>query len=446
MAPLQQRLSRFGLALPDILLPSPEIDIGRWAVIACDQFTSQPDYWRKVRSYVGSAPSTLDLILPEVYLGEEDVGKRIEAVHSSMRRRLTDGTLRRLASTAIAVVRDTPHVTGRAGLLFALDLDQYDFSAGSKSLIRATEQTIVDRLPPRVRVRSGAPLELPHILVLIDDPDASVIEPTVSEASKGSPLYSAGLMFDGGRVAGYACDADLIERVFLPRLEAFGTAEMRRKRYGREDAPLFAMGDGNHSLASAKAVWDRLKEGGADPDSHPGRWALVEILNLHSPQLPFEPIHRIVEAADAAGLLDFAVRKFGAVAEKSSSFGEISKAVSAGPSSAGGASFGIGTAGEWHAVRIATNGDTLTVAGVQSLLDAYSEENRSTRLDFIHGREALEELCLRGDRVGVLLPPIDRSRLIPTVLSRGVLPRKAFSLGEAQEKRYYLEARRILPD
>lgn len=445
MAPLKDRLSRLGLALPDVLLPSPEVDIGRWAVIACDQFTSQPEYWEKVRNFVGSSPSTLEMILPEVYLGGEEVDERIEAAHSSMRRRLTDGTFRRLASTAVAVVRDTPNARGRSGLLIALDLEQYDFSAGSKSLVRATEQTIVDRLPPRVRVRTDAPLEFPHILVLLDDPDASVIEPTVEAARSGSPLYSTELMFGGGRVTGFPCNAELVERVFLPRLEAFGSPDKRSKRYGRADAPLFAMGDGNHSLASAKAVWEKLKEDGADIDKHPGRWALVEILNLHSPQLPFEPIHRVVEGATGPQLLDFAVRQFKATTERSGAFAETRTAVTDSTSSADGPAFGIGSSEAWHTVRVPSGGDTLTVAVVQSLLDGFCEANPHARLDFIHGSDALEQLSRNPDMVGVLLPPIDRSRLIPTVLNRGVLPRKAFSLGEAQEKRYYLEARRILP-
>ncbi len=444
MLALQNELSRFGLALPDVLLPSEGINLERWAVIACDQFTSQPEYWEKVGEFVGSSPSTLEMILPEVYLGRPDVEERIRAVHAAMRRRLSDGTFRSLPATVIAVVRDTPHVQGRPGLMFAVDLERYDFSAGSRSLIRATEQTIVERLPVRVRVRTGAPLELPHILVLIDDPEASVIEPTVAAARTNPALYRSDLMSDGGSVAGYACDASIIETIFLPGLAALGAPERLKARYGSSDAPLFVMGDGNHSLASSKRVWENLKAGGAAIDSHPARWALVEIINLHSPQLPFEPIHRLLTGVTAADLFEFGRKRFGAEAEQESGFEAVLVDVMKnGSAPAIGTAFGLGSGRTWRTVRLPSTVATLPVAAIQTYLDSYCAHNAKARIDYIHGNEALASLTASGNAAGVLLPPIDRSRLIPTVLQKGVLPRKAFSLGEAEEKRYYFEARVI---
>jgi len=444
MLALQNELSRFGLALPDILLPSEGIDLRRWAVIACDQFTSQPEYWEKVGEFVGTAPSTLEMILPEVQLGRPDVEERIRKVHAAMGRRLADGTFRSVAQTVIAVSRDTQRVRGRPGLMFAVDLERYDFAAGSRSLIRATEQTIVERLPARVRVRTGAPLELPHILVLIDDPEASVIEPTVAAARTNPPLYRTDLMSDGGSVAGYACDASIIETIFLPALAALGSPERLTARYGSPDAPLFVMGDGNHSLASAKRVWDNLKGRGAADDAHPARWALVEIMNLHSPQLPFEPIHRLLTGATAADLLQFARERFGAQTELEAGFEAVRIDVTKhGAAPDIGTVFGLGSGQTWRTVRLPSGSANLPVTAIQACLDSYCAVNSKAQIDYIHGEAALAGLSATDNVAGVLLPPIDRSRIIPTVLQNGVLPRKAFSLGEAKEKRYYFEARVI---
>ena len=441
MGAVQDELARFGLALPDVLLPSDSRDLESWAVIACDQFTSEPEYWNRVRELTSGHPSTLDLILPEVYLSSSDVSARIQSVHESMRRYLAQGILRTHRQTAVALVRDTPMVQGRKGLLLAVDLELYDYSPGSRSLIRPTEQTIVERLPPRIRVRKGAPLELPHILVLVDDPEMKVIEPVIDTASRGEPLYSTKLMMGGGQISGYPVTPKAIEEQLLPALREFAAPQHLSARYGVADAPLLAVGDGNHSLASAKAVWEELKSSGKVLPDHPARWALVELINLHSPALPIEPIHRVIRRIEPAAFAHFAAERHSAQTRRVSGIDEAGQLIRKFTESA--VRFGVGDANGWSVLELSSDPGTLTVTLVQNLLDSYVTEHPEAEVDYIHGSEPLARFAREPNTLSVLLPPIDRPLLIPTVLERGVLPRKAFSLGEAEEKRYYMEARII---
>ncbi len=453
MARINDELESFGLALPDVLLPAANIDLKRWAVIACDQFTSEPEYWERVRSFVGNHPSTLDLILPEVYLNESDLADRVSKVHQAMRRYLAEGVLTEHTGTAVAVVRKGNADRGegpgieREGILFALDLEQYDFSPGSRSRIRATEQTIVERLPPRIRIRAGAPLELPHILVLVDDPERKIIEPTVAAARKAAPLYSTELMLGGGSITGYAVEEKIVAETLLPGLTAFADPARLKARYGRGDAPLLAVGDGNHSLASAKAVWENLKKTGNPAADHPARWALVEVLNLHSEALPIEPIHRIVQGIDTAKLVALFTEQHAAQTIITGEFDSVAELLSrADGTQPGELRFALGSGDSWHLLKLPAAAGTLTVTAVQEILDAFVASNTGITLDYIHGGNALARLAMPPSASGILLPPIKRNLLIPTVLERGTLPRKAFSLGEAEEKRYYMEARVIDPD
>ena len=287
-----------GLAIPEILLPAAGVDLSRWAVVACDQYTSQPEYWKAVAERVGDAPSSLHLVLPEVWLGAPDEDARIAGIQARMREYLASGVFAKPLRGFIAVDRSTPHVASRRGLLVALDLDRYDWRPGARALVRATEATVEERLPPRLRVREGAALELPHVLVLVDDPQRSVIEPVCDAASRRAPLYDVELMSGAGRVRGWAVtDAAEIARVERG-LAALAAPELQRAKYGPSDGDpfLYASGDGNHSLAAAKLAWERRKPAlsGAERERDPARFALVELVNVHDPGLRFEPIHRVV--------------------------------------------------------------------------------------------------------------------------------------------------------
>lgn len=411
----QATLARLGVAVPKVLLPRPDVDLFRWAVIACDQHTSRPEYWAEVDRIVGSSPSTLRVIFPEVYLGEPDRDARIAAIHSTMDRYL-DSVLVEAGPGMVLTVRTTPHAR-RRGLILALDLDRYEYRPGTDSLIRATEQTILDRIPPRVAIRRNAPLELPHVMVLIDDPEDALFGGL--DAAGLTELYSTPLMLDGGEISGYRVTGPALERVAgtLERLHQTGSRPF-----------LFAAGDGNHSLAAAKTVWEETRPL-AGPD-HPSRYALVEVVNIYDKGLRFEPIHRLVKPVDDAWIDSFA-RTIGAEATACTAE-ELRRHVSGGTGSIGMSSAG-------RCLRVRLGGGELAVSRVQDALDSMED----LEVDYVHGWESSLELGHRPGYAAVLLPEFDPAKLFATVSDRGVLPRKAFSLGEAEEKRYYLEARRI---
>ncbi len=418
-------LASLGVAVPEVLLPSTGVDLSRWAVVACDQYTSQPEYWKAVEERVGDAPSTLRLILPEIALGGPDEAARVAAIHSTMRAYLSRRVFAPPLRGFVSVERSTPHVALRRGLLVALDLERYDWRPAARALVRASEATVEERLPPRVRVREGAALELPHVLVLIDDPGQTVIEPAARRAADRAPLYDVELMAGSGRVRGYAI-ADPAEIEAVGRALAGLAAPAAQAKYGPPGAEpfLFAVGDGNHSLAAAKLCWDRRKAtlDAAARERDPARFALVELVNVHDPGLRCEPIHRLVLDVEPDALLG---------------------ALPAPPA--------VGRAQQFRWVAGTRSGvawlpaeqEPLPVAALQAYLDAWLPAQRGARLDYIHGDDALAELAREPRRVGFFLPPFEKSALFPTVATRGVLQRKAFSLGEAEEKRFYLEARRI---
>lgn len=418
---IEQRLAGVGVSVPEVLLPSDHVDLYRWAVIACDQHTSEPDYWEEVESIVGERPSTLRLVYPEVYLEDGDRAARIESIHSTMRRYLSDETLRSIGPAMVLSRRGTPHVSERRGLLLALDLEHYDYRPGATSLVRATERTIVDRIPPRVEVRRGAPLELPHVLVLIDDPEDRLFGGLLTRRLE--QLYATQLMLGGGEVSGFRLDDDAVAHV------AESLEGLRHDASG--DHPfLFAVGDGNHSLATAKAVWDEMKA--TAPAEHPARYALVEVVNLYDPGLRFAPIHRLVECDEPEAWAARFAEKLGGEMRRSSP-DELQRS-----RRENGSVIGLITAGATWAVTAGGTRD-LPISVVQSRLD----EEEGIRIDYIHGWDTSVQLGRREGSVAVMLPAFDPHLLYPTVRRRGVLPRKAFSLGEAEEKRYYLEARRI---
>ena len=427
--------------LPKLLLPRQGIDLRKWAVIACDQYTSEPGYWERVAREVGDAPSTLNLIFPEAYLGTPDAPSRIRQIQQTMRSYLSsrmfderDGAL---------YVERTLGNRVRRGVMLELDLEQYDYSSASSSPIRPTEGTMVERLAPRIEVRRGAELELPHILVLIDDPERTVIEPLGAERPTLAKLYEADLMLGGGHVAGYAVDAARGERI-AKALHALATPAAFAERYGvPETTPvmLFAMGDGNHSLATAKAYWESVK--GTVGMSHASRYALVEVENIHDPALEFAPIHRLLFGVSTdvrAALAEEFGGRFSCT--DLSTAAEVREHVRAarGPSQVAGL---LGPGLRYSAIAIADPLSTLAVGTFQPFIDRLVERGGATHVDYVHGDEALERLAADGRNVGLQLPALGKSDLLRMVVREGPLPRKTFSMGEADEKRFYIEARRI---
>jgi len=430
-----------GFRPPRLLLPRPGIDLTKWAVVACDQYTSEPDYWRRVEGEVGEAPSTLHLIFPEAYLGTADAPARIGRIQHTMRRYLAEGLLREHEG-AIYVER-TVGGRIRRGLMLELDLEHYNFDSRSTSLIRPTEGTIVARLAPRIEVRRDAELELPHVLVLIDDPAGTVIEPIAAERAGLAKLYDAELMLDGGRVAGYAVDATLSERA-AQALRDLAKPQAFAARYGvpaGTPAMLFAVGDGNHSLATAKAIWERVK--GSVGMDHPSRFALVEVENIHDPALEFAPIHRLLYGV-SADVRQALAESFGSrlLCADVPSAAAMRARVEAAHDEVHAAGL-IGPGARFSLIEIADPPSALAVGTFQAFIDRFIERGGATEVDYVHGDDVLERLSVRDGCVGIHLAAVSKDALLRRVVHEGPLPRKTFSMGEANEKRFYVEARRI---
>lgn len=404
----------------EILLPKGN-SLSLWSVVACDQYTSEPHYWERVAQTVGEHPSTLHMILPEVFL-EDGAPERIERINRTMEDYLRQGLFTAVSGSYLYLERTLLSGKVRRGLLGKVDLEAYDYKAGARSLIRPTEGTVESRLPPRIKVREEASLELPHIMLLIDDPDKTVIEPLAAAAAQMRTLYEFPLMEQGGSVCGRAADAaagQAVDRA-LQQLAAHSAAD------GRSPL-LFAVGDGNHSLATAKACFEQLKQTLPKKEwkNHPARYALVEVVNIHDEALEFEPIHRVLFGVKPQKLLDEFYAACGAQAAES-----------------GAQSLQTVVRGETRRYWMANTTSQLAVGTLQQFIDRYLAQNGGT-VDYIHGDDVVEQLTQQEDTVGFLLPPMQKSELFPTVCLDGALPRKTFSMGHAHEKRFYLECRRI---
>lgn len=430
------------IRLPKLLMPREGIDLSKWAVIACDQYTSQPDYWNNADAIVGDAPSTLRLTLPEVYLEQPDVKERTAKIQDAMQRYQQDGTLTEYEPGMMLVERTTKSGT-RRGVVLSFDLEAYDYQAGSQSLIRPTEKTVVERIPPRLAVREGASLELPHIMLLIDDPDHKVIEPLFADKDAFRKAYDTDLMLDGGHLSGWFVPEGKETAALIERLNGLADPETFNKKYGLtgEHAVLpYAVGDGNHSMATAKANWERIKQDLSEEErqDHPARFVLAEVVNIHDDSLEIEGIHRVLFHSHPREVFQSAddfFRLHGGMAY----CGDPKSAPSTNVQS-----FPCMFHGEQVTLCIVDSPWALPVATLQNFLDDFLEKNPKSHIDYIHGADVVRELSQDARNMGFLLPDPAKEDLFRGVILDGVLPRKTFSMGEAQEKRYYMEARKIV--
>ncbi|MBO5147646.1 MAG: DUF1015 domain-containing protein [Clostridia bacterium] len=410
----KESYKNIGLIAPDILLPKKSINMYKWATVACDQYTSQPDYWQDVEEITKNSPSTYSLMLPELYLEENDVDERIKKINENMKEYVTSNVFDTYKESFILIKRNTAYSPVRTGLVAALDLEKYDFHKGSHALIRATEGTVTERIPPRMKVRKNACLEMPHIMILIDDPKKTVIEPLAKKLEGIAPIYSTELMKNGGSIEGYLVNEQTAPDAFN---EVFAALEALNEH---SDGFLFAVGDGNHSLASAKCHYEELKKAGLPCEK--ARFAMVEIVNLHDSGIIFEPIHRVVFDVNFDKLAAFFEEKGCSVDAPQDNSHEISYI----------------TNKKEGKIYIPKCTHMLAVGALQTLLDSYG-----AKTDYIHGEDSVRELSASDGNVGFLLTSMDKNDLFPTVAEKGALPRKTFSMGEACEKRYYMECRVI---
>lgn len=388
----------------DILLPKKDFET--WAVVACDQYTSEPDYWHDVEAIVGDKPSALHIILPEIYLSDDN-SARIDTVNAKMQAYLDGDVLDTHKNSMIYVERESNN-TLRRGVIGVIDLEDYDYRKGATSAIRATEATVLERIPPRVQIRKDAPLEMPHILLLIDDPQRSVIEPLAGQKNGFKQAYGFELMKDGGHIDGYFLPEETIAQV-QDALEALIA--------DKDDKLLFAVGDGNHSLATAKECYNQSKNPLA-------RYALVEVVNIHDESIEFEPIYRVMFNVDAE---DF-IEQFSAYTD----------------------AHGSGVRQTFRCITPDADGELevkatakLPVGTLQTFIDKYMQEHPEVRIDYIHGEEVVENLCKQENTLGFIFEGMGKDELFPAITADGSLPRKTFSMGHAKDKRYYIEARKI---
>ena len=431
------------ISVPKILIPSKGVDSNKWAVIACDQFTSEPGYWEETNQYVGTAPSTLRITFPEVYLNQNNAEEITQNINQTMKQYISDGILTELPEGFILTERFTGGEYARRGLMAAIDLEEYDYTVGSHSLVRPTEKTVVDRIPPRVNIRKHASIEVPHIMILIDDPNHTVIEPMFDKLDQLEQLYSTDLMQNGGHINGWFIPKGEMTDHLIDAMDALNDRETFNAKYHlTEDLPLlpFAVGDGNHSMATAKACWEQIKPTltPEEQETHPARFALCEIVNIHDKSLIIEPIQRVMFHVDAPALLADAQVFF---KEHGCTCVFNDETAASNPHN--------------HTIRYCYNHTLgmMTViapkwgiphATLQTFLDDYLSQHPEANLDYIHGDDTVTALGNQDGNIGFFLPQIEKNDLFRGVIIDGVLPRKTFSMGEAHEKRYYMECKKIV--
>lgn len=449
-------LETYGLKIPQILLPKDKANLKKWSVIACDQYTQDKDYWKKVEQEVADFPSTLKITLPEVYLGDSDKQDRINNINKTMKEYLSNNIFSSPVEAMIYIERTTGYGRMRKGLVTAIDLETYDWKPFSTALIRATEATILDRIPPRMEIRRDAPIELPHIMLLVNDSEKSLVEKTGELAKSKSALYDTDLMMNSGHITGWqVSDKDEIANV------ENALNQIAKKQTQKDDSIfMFAVGDGNHSLATAKAIWDELKtkNGGTKNsdgsisipqgmENHNARFALIEIVNIYDEGLTFEPIHRVL--FNVENLLEKVAEQFKKIncfvgIEEVSSEKDLANAVENSNADFG---FVFKENGKVSYKVLKTNIQELAVSKLQPALDEIladcKKENIDCEIDYIHGTEEVFRLGGKNNATTILLPPIAKDTFFATIANSGPLPRKSFSMGEASEKRFYMECRQL---
>ena len=410
----------------DILIPK-KIDMYKWSVVACDQYTSEPNYWNEVNNIVGDNYSTLNLILPEIYLEDNNINDRIKNINNNMDKMYKEGIFKEYKDSMIYLERTQADGKIREGLIGVVDLEEYNYEDGSTSLIRATEKTVIERIPPRMKIRENALLELPHIMVLIDDDKKEIIECLKNKVSNKDIVYDFDLMMNGGHVKGYKLNNKTIKEV-IEKIEKLSNKDYFENKYNVKDKGilLFAMGDGNHSLATAKACYEKLKSNMSNEEylNHPARYALVELVNLHSDALEFEAIHRVLFDVDVKDLINNLYDYY-----------EINE-------NGNGQKFELITSNINKVLYISNPKSNISVGSIQMFLDDYLKNNKG-RIDYIHGEDITKELGSKKNNVGFIFEPMSKNDLFKTVILDGSLPRKTFSMGHSNDKRFYLEARKI---
>lgn len=435
MSSAKDRLSNLALTPADIMIPKKGIDLEKWAVVACDQYTSDRAYWKRVEEKVQDSPSTLNLIFPEVYLEDGNEDEVINNINSNMEKYVNDGIFTTFKDCFFLVKRSVNN-THRWGLVGSLDLEKYDFSVDSTSLIRATEGTILSRIPPRKKIRKNAPLEMPHIMVLINDEKKSLIEPFTKDLDTLEKVYDTDLMENGGKLEGYLISDEKAFEQMAVALEAL------YNNLDKENPLLFAMGDGNHSLATAKSCWEDIKKDLSQEEqaNHPARFALVEIENIHDEGLEFEPIHRVLFNLDK--------NKFDDLLSSHCSSYEITPCNDRDElktliEEVDGQTFGLATKDDGLLLYKLNTPDGAIAAGtIQLILDEIIENNICA-LDYIHGFNDTIDLGIKDNNIALLMPDVSKHTFFDAIIKDKALPRKTFSMGEAHEKRYYMEARAL---
>ena len=427
---VNDRLARLGLIIPEVLLPVDRKALDKWAVVACDQFSSDKGYWESVKKNVAGVPSTLNLILPECYLDESD--SRVPAINNTMKDYLEKDVLEKAGTGFVYLERSTPWTKNRKGLMVALDLEAYSYELGAECQIRPTEGTVLERLPVRAEIRKNAVLDLPHILVLIDDPEETLFSVLDNHKAQLEELYDFDLADGAGHITGrLVSDEKLLTEL----------AAVFEKLNDKSDF-LFAVGDGNHSLGAAKQLWNKIKEETGDMN-HPSRYALVELENIHDPGVRFEPIHRVLFESDVNKFKDDFSSRPGCEIRALSSLPEMRKYIE---ENMGQKPFVLGMicGEEYSVLTIEDNEAFLPSEAFHKFLDPWAEAGNCSEIEYIHGEEALASLSLRKNNIGFYLPAVDKKSFFAFISSRGPMPRKTFSIGEAEEKRYYLEGRKLI--
>ncbi len=416
----------------DILLPVFSKDsekMQKWSVVACDQYTSEPEYWNGVGEVVGNEPSTLKVTVPEIYLNDSDIENRIKNTNEKMNEYIENGIFCEHKNTYIYVERTLRNGVKRLGIVGVVDLEDYDYNKGSKTKIRATEGTVVSRIPPRLKVRNDALIELPHIMLLIDDEKCDIVESNSKIKDTFEKVYDFELMKNSGHITGYKMSEEACD-MLDKKLGELDNIDEFNKKYGvNESSPLiYAMGDGNHSLATAKTYYENKKKeiGEENAKNSPARYALCELVNLHDSSLEFEAIHRVIFNLSGENFLKAFENEYNVSYD----------------GKAEGQSFKFVYNGETKNVTVTNPTEYLTVATVQKFLDSYIEKNGG-EVDYIHGEDVVYKLCEDNKNFGIILEAMDKSDLYKSVILDGALPRKTFSMGEACDKRFYTEARKI---